>query len=206
MVELGSGTGRTARRLTDAGHDVVGFDLSPAMVALAREAAPAARFEVASFLDADVPACDAVVAVGEVFNYLFDAAHGEDALPGLFARVRDALRPGGTLLFDLAGPGRVAAEGAAQRHFAGDGWAVLLEAEEIGTGPGRAELTRRITTFRREADLYRRAEEVHRLRLLEPSVVLRMLRAAGFRARVLRGYDGEPFAPGHRAYLARPRP
>jgi SAM-dependent methyltransferase len=185
---------------------VLGFDLSGAMVSLARRAAPRARFEQASFLEVELPACDAVVGVGEVFNYLFDAANTEEALADLFRRAADALRPAGTLLFDAAGPGRVAGGGPTRSWFAADEWAVLTEAEETAARAGRAELTRRITTFRREGELYRRAREVHRLKLLSPAVVLPMLRSSGFRARVLRGYDGVAFAPAHRVYLARPRP
>lgn len=204
MLDLGAGSGRTARALTEAGHKVIGFDLSPAMVSLARRVAPRARFETASFLDAELPACDAVVAVGEVFNYLIDASNAERALGDLFARTATALRPAGTLLFDLAGPGRVAGGGPARSWSAVPDWAVMMEAEEVADGAGRAELTRRITTFRRVDGLYRRADETHRLRLLSPSVVLGMLRSSGFRARVLRGYDGVPFAPAHRVYLAHP--
>ena len=205
VVELGSGPGRTARRLTDAGYDVLGFDLSPAMVALARETAPAARFEARSFLEVDLPPCEAVIAVGEVFNYRFDRSHREEALAGFFGSVRAALSTNGILVFDVAGPGRVPAGGPTRSQFGGEEWAVLMEAEETKLGPGRAELVRRITTFRREReDLYRRSHETHRLRLLSPALVLDLLRGAGFRARVLRGYDGEPFAPGHRVYVARP--
>ena len=32
-----------------------------------------------------------------------------------------------------------------------------------------------------------------------------MLRSSGFSARVLRVYDGVPFAPAHRVFLAHPR-
>lgn len=45
ILDLGCGTGLpTARQLADAGHRVVGIDLSPSMVELARENAPDADF------------------------------------------------------------------------------------------------------------------------------------------------------------------
>ncbi|MEF3112890.1 class I SAM-dependent DNA methyltransferase [Streptomyces chrestomyceticus] len=45
VLDVGCGTGLpTARQLADAGHTVVGVDLSPSMVALARANVPAARF------------------------------------------------------------------------------------------------------------------------------------------------------------------
>jgi SAM-dependent methyltransferase len=201
VVELGCGSGRTARRLVEAGYDVVGFDSSAAMVALARRTAPAAHFETASFVDADLPACEAVIAVGEVLNYLFDpTADGEKALARLFRRVRAALRPGGLFVFDLAGPGRVPGPGPARAWREGGDWTVLTETED---DPRERTLTRRIATFRRTGDLYRRSDEVHRQRLYGSGQVLELLRGAGFRARVLKGYAGEPFAPGHRVYVAR---
>ena len=72
VVDLGCGSGIFARALLDAGFDVTGFDLSEAMIATARLRAPHADLRIGSFLDADIPACVAVTAVGECFSYLFD--------------------------------------------------------------------------------------------------------------------------------------
>jgi SAM-dependent methyltransferase len=202
VVELGCGDGTTARLLTDAGHDVLGIDSSRAFIALARERAPRATFRVGSFVDARLPKdCDAVLAVGEVLGYRLDEADEEGALEHVFARVARALRPGGLLLFDLAGRDRVPKTG--QRAWReGDGWAVLVDAETRGR-----ELRRQIVTFR---DVGRgsfcRSEETHRLRLHPPSEVLARLRAAGFAARTLpRGYADEPLPRGVTAYVARKR-
>jgi len=200
VVELGCGPGRTARTLTDAGFDVLGLDASPAMIALARRAAPAADFSVASFVEADLLLCQAVIAVGEVLGYLLDPANTEEALAEVFARAHAALQPGGLFVFDLAGPGRVPGSGPLRSWFEGRDWAVLVETEEDRVAQ---ELTRSITTFRRDGELYRRGQEIHRLRLHRPAEVLALLRCTGFRARVRRGYGEEPFAPGHRAYFAR---
>jgi SAM-dependent methyltransferase len=194
VVELGCGSGVTARRLTDAGHDVYGIDQSRALIAIAREHAPAARFAVGSFVTAPLPECDAVLAIGEVLNYLFDAGNTRAALPDLFARIHAALRPGGLLLFDLAGPGVLRGDGA--RDFrSGPDWAVLVEYREQGD-----VLTRRITSFVERGAGYRRSEEVHRQRLHRPAEILPLLRAAGFTARNTRGYS--PGA-GRHVYLAR---
>jgi SAM-dependent methyltransferase len=202
VVDLGCGDGTTAAALAAAGHDVLGIDSSPAQVALARERAPGARFEVASFLDAQLPeGLDAVLAIGEVLGYLADERTGTGALDELFARVHAALRPGGVLLFDLAGPGRVPRTG--QRSWAdGDGWAVLYEATVEGD-----ELVRRIATFTAGPDgTYRRTDETHRLLLHRPEDVLLRLFRAGFAARVLHGgYDGEVLPGGWHVVLARPR-
>jgi SAM-dependent methyltransferase len=107
IVELGCGSGVTARRLTDAGHEVLGIDQSAALIALARHRAPPAAFRVGSFVSEPIPECDAVLAIGEVFNYLFDEGNTRAALPSVFARIHAALRPRALLVFDLAAPGVV---------------------------------------------------------------------------------------------------
>jgi SAM-dependent methyltransferase len=194
IVELGCGAGVTAAHLADAGHDVLGIDQSAALIALARRRAPAARFRVGSFVSEPIPECDAVLAIGEVLNYLFDEGNTRAALPGLFARIHAALRPGGRLVFDLASP--AARRGDGSRIWnAGEDWAVLVENEERGD-----ILARHITTFRRRGAGYRRSEELHRQRLYRPAEILPLLRRAGFRARPVRGY--EP-GPGRHLYVAR---
>jgi SAM-dependent methyltransferase len=196
VVELGCGSGITARRLTDAGHAVLGIDQSPALIALARERAPNARFTVGSFVSEPLPECDAVLAIGEVLNYLLDEGNTRAALPELFARIHAALRPGGLFLFDLAGPGVLRGDGI--RHFsAGPDWAVLVEYGEQGD-----VLTRHITSFVERGAGYRRSEEVHRQRLYRPAEILPLLRAAGLMARNTRGYSP---GPGRHVYLARKR-
>jgi SAM-dependent methyltransferase len=202
VLELGCGDGTTARLLCDAGHEVHGIDSSPAFVELARERAPAATFRIGCFVDAPLPRdCDAVLAVGEVLGYL-DTGRGRRAgLARLLARIARALRPGGLLLFDLAGPGRARAA-SARTWTEGDGWAVLVE-----TGLAGDELTREIVTYRDiGGGTFRRARETHRLRLHRPADVLATLRASGFAARTLRaGYAGKPPPAGLTAYLGRKR-
>jgi SAM-dependent methyltransferase len=195
VVDLACGSGILSQRLSDAGFDVLGIDLSPDMLDLARRRAPKADFIEGSLLSAELPPCVAVAIVGEGVNYLFDESHSKRALAKLFARIHRALSPGGVLLFDAAGPEREPA-----RNFReGDGWAVLFESK---TDARRKILTRTITTFRRAGELYRRDEEVHRLRLLTPDEVKTLLRGAGFRARVLSAYGVFRFPPGWTGFLA----
>ncbi len=197
VVELGCGSGASAAVLTAAGFDVLGIDSSQEMVALARGNAPQARFVVGSFVEAELPRCIAVTAFGEVLNYLTDERRAPAAVRRTAARVHAALQPGGVFLLDVAGPGR--ARGTERRWAAGEDWAVLTESEERRSPP---TLTRRITAFRRAGALYRRTEETHVQRLHRASEVLALLRDAGFRARALRGYAGERFAPGHSVLVA----
>jgi SAM-dependent methyltransferase len=199
IVELGSGSGATAAALTEAGHDVLGIDASRAMVELARRQAPDAQFRVGSWVDAQIPECDAVLAIGEVLGYAGSAKGSKAELVNLFGRVRASLPPDGLLVFDMAIPGRV--PGGEQSAFrVGEDWAILYTANEAGP-----RLQRRITTFRRIGGgaTYRRTEEVHRLRLWHTREIDTMLRDAHFRVQIRRGYGGRAFAPGHRVFIAR---
>ena len=200
VVDLGCGIGLWARELVDAGYSVYGVDLSAAMLRIARQRVPEARLQKGSFLAADLPPCDAVTAIGECFNYLFDPVNKLQALVGFFGRVYQALRPGGILIFDVAGPGRGGGQGTRQKNFQGDDWAILLETTE---DVHEHVLARRMTTFRQVGRLYRRGEEVHRLQLVRGADVVKALRRLGFRARVLRGYGKFRFPKGLIGVVAR---
>src|SRR5918997_1446185 len=72
IVDLGCGTGLLARELVDAGYDVLGIDISGAMIEIARQRTPEADFRVGSLFEVGIPRCGAVTAISEVLNYLFD--------------------------------------------------------------------------------------------------------------------------------------
>jgi SAM-dependent methyltransferase len=198
VVDLGCGSGLWARELVDAGYDVLGIDISSAMIDIARRRVPQGEFHVASLLEAKLPACDAVTSLGECFNYLFDKSNSIRQLRRLFRRIYTALKPGGLLIFDIAEPGR--GKGPRQRHKQGDDWAVIVEVDEDRSTD---RLTRRITSFRRVGELYARDEEVHRLQLYSRSEVANELRAAGFRVRTVRAYGEQTMIEGCVGFVAR---
>ena len=200
VVDLGCGSGVLSEALAAAGYDVLGIDLSEWFIELARRRVPTAQFRVASLLSAELPPCVAVAAVGECFNYLFDPGNAPQALADLFCRIHAALCAGGLLIFDVAEPGRVPGAGPYRTYTEAPDWAVLVAAEEDA---GQRLLTRRITTFRRIGELYRRGHEVHRLRLLPRAEVAEQLHAAGFLVETLTGYGELPFARGHVGFVAR---
>lgn len=203
VVDLGCGSGILAERVAAAGFDVVGIDLSPAMIDIARRRVPGAEFRCESLLSAELPACIAVVAVGECFNYRFDPRHSREEVVGLFRRIYRALVPGGVLLFDAAEPGRVPGGGPVRTFVDGGDWTVLMTAQEH---PGTRVLTRRITSFRCLGDLYRRDDEVHELELHPRDELLEELAEAGFESRVLEAYGGLTLPVGLPGFLAsRPR-
>ena len=200
VVDLGCGSGILARVALDAGYDVTGFDLSEAMIETARRRAPGADLRVASFLDAEIPPCAAVTAIGECFSYLFDLEVAGAGLDRLFARIHRALEPRGLLLFDVAAPGRVRGRSPQRSWREGEDWAVLVEVDE---DPAARRLTRSITTFRSTGEAWRRDHEVHALRLYDRRELEARLRATGFRVRPLAGYGALRFAPGHIGFCAR---
>jgi SAM-dependent methyltransferase len=197
VVDLGCGSGILSEGVAAAGFDVLGIDLSPAMIALARRRVPTGRFRRGSFLDQKLPPCTAVAAVGEVFNYLFDPALTTARLAQALRRIHAALAPRGLLLFDVAGPGRVPGGGPRQSFREGDDWTVLVTSEEKDR-----LLTRTITTFRRSGRGYRRTQEVHRQHLFTPAEMLAGLRAAGFRGRKLARYGDTRLPTAWHAFAA----
>jgi SAM-dependent methyltransferase len=200
VVDLGCGSGLWAGELIEAGYRVLGIDISEAMVELARRRAPEAEFRVGSLFEVEIPPCAAVTAVSEVLNYLFDPENENRGLARIFRRVYDALLPGGVFVFDVLGPGQVEPGSTARGFRLGEDWAVLSEREEdaeLGT------LMRRIVSFRKVGEHYRRNDEVHRVRLYPPDELSAELRRVGFRVRKMHAYGGYSLADGHAAFVAR---
>lgn len=203
VVDLGCGTGILAEAVAGAGYDVLGIDLSPVMVEMARRRVPGGRFRCESLLTAELPPSIAVAAVGECFNYRFDETNSRPQLRALFGRIHDALVPGGLLLFDAAGPGRVPGDEPVKTHVDGGDWALLMDAAE---NRKTRRLTRCITSFRRVGALYRRDDECHELDLLPVEELLADLAAAGFATQALDHYDGLALPAGLHGFLARRPP
>lgn len=197
IVDLGCGGGTLAQKLCHAGYDVIGYDVSESMISTAKKRVRRASFAVRSFVDVDFPSCIAVTAIGEVFNYLFDERNDASMLDAVIHRIYAALCPGGILLFDIAGPDRAPPE-IKQSFVNHPDWSVLVSTSLTGN-----ILTRRITSFRRVADTYRRADEEHRLRLIDPTQICEQLSTTGFEVRRCCRYGELTLPNGLHAFLAR---
>jgi SAM-dependent methyltransferase len=196
VVELGCGSGITAQLLGDEGYDVLGIDVSEDLVEIARTRAPRAEFVCASLLDAEIPRCIAVAAIGECFNYALD---GVEELAAVFRRVHAATEPGGLFLFDLAEPGRERG-GPRRTWHEGEDWMLCLEASEDDS---ERTLKRRITVFRETDGRWARSDELHVQRLYDRQNVLDALERTGFEARQLGAYGrAVHFGRGHSGFLA----
>ncbi len=200
IVEMGCGSGTLARHIVAAGYQVIGFDLSPAMIRLARAKAGRARFRIASLTAARIPRCRAVVAIGEVITYVPATGRGTRLprpLRDLFSRVHDALPPGGLFIFDFIESGRRRAYPMKSRS--GPGWVIATQAEL--DRPGRV-LTRRMVTIRKSGRQYRRSQELHSVRIYSRPAVARALADAGFTARLTRSYGRYRLIAGDVAVVA----
>lgn len=99
LLDVGCGTGKSFLAMLDRGWSVVGCDVSPAMIEVAREkVGDSVRLEVADARA--LPAYgsfDLVWALNDTLNYLLGADELRSALEGMKANLAE----GGILLFDL---------------------------------------------------------------------------------------------------------
>ena len=94
VADLGCGPGRVTAHLATLGLDAFGVDLSPGMVAVARQAHPGLRFEVGTMAALDIP--DASLAGAVAWYSIIHTPPERQA--GIFAEFARVLRPGGWLL------------------------------------------------------------------------------------------------------------
>lgn len=94
VADLGCGPGHLTAHLHSLGLDVFGLDLSPAMIALAREAHPELRFDQGSMTALDLG--DGVL--GGILAFYSVIHMPPHELPAVFAEFFRVLAPGGHLL------------------------------------------------------------------------------------------------------------
>lgn len=118
-VDIGCGEERLTRHLKGLGHNVVGIDASPSLVAAARAADPAMdiRLADAAALPLDDASADLAVA--------FMSLHDIDEMPAAIREIARILDPGGRLCLAIVHPinssGRFDSSAADARFFiAGD--------------------------------------------------------------------------------------
>ncbi len=99
LLDIACGTGNSFREMAARGWEVVGCDISPAMIELARTKADSSvQLEVADMRELpDFGQFDLVWALTDPLNYLLDT----DELVVTFEGMRRNLTPGGLVVFDL---------------------------------------------------------------------------------------------------------
>jgi SAM-dependent methyltransferase len=124
VADVGCGPGRVTAHLDALGLRAFGVDLSPAMIAVAREAHPKLRFDEGSMseLELEDGALGGVVAWYSIIHM------PPDGLPEVFAEFHRVLGPGGYLLLAFqVGDARVHLENAYGHAISLDAYRLLPE-------------------------------------------------------------------------------
>ena len=201
VLELGCGTGNLTRRLKALGYDMIGVDVSPDMLAVAREQ----ESEGILYLQQDMREFElygtvrAVVCLCDGMNYILT----EDDLLEVFRLADNYLDPGGLFIFDMKTE-HLYRDVLEDRSFVWnreDGSLVWENSYDPDEKLNEYELT----VYRRleDEDLYERFEETHVQRAYETETVTRLLKEAGLRFEGVFSSlgGGEPAADSERIYF-----
>lgn len=205
IVDLGCGDGTCARLLTEAGCRVTGCDISPDMVAIARNQVPEAEFQVASSYDFDIPNCDIVLAVGGVLGHnpgFLDQKEHLVQLGILFQKVFGALSDQGIFVFDLSTANKLPQEGWLKYIVHSENWSFI---SNTTIDLAKCERQKEVCVYYRDSveTNFRRTIENHRFSIFETWQINKKLEIAGFETtRSSRIADYE-LVQGHQGFWAR---
>jgi SAM-dependent methyltransferase len=207
VLDLCCGTGQLAAQLHARGYQVTGLDGSEAMIALARENAPACDFIVDDARTFDLPPdYDAVVSVYDSLNHIMTL----DELAAVFRRVYAALKPEGLFIFDMNLHEGHVRRGTGSLGHVDDDYA-FIGVYEYDPATRRTRLT--VTLFRFEAGQWQRQTITLIQACYEIVDLLAALESAGFAACAARDAcevgiaseaDARVFIVGKKARPARP--
>jgi len=191
VLDLCCGQGRHSLELARRGFQVVGVDLSEALLYAARKRAESEGLTV-TFLQCDMREIDfkdefdAVINMFTSFGYLESEAEDEKVL----GKVAQALKSGGKFLLDVVNRDRLVRDFQGREwHAADEGW-LVLEERTFDHLSGRME-TRWICVARDGV----RYERLSSVRLYTASELRTMLERAGLEVTNLFGdYDGSPYS------------
>lgn len=202
ITDLGCGSGIAAEILLEKGFSVTGFDISEAMLRLAKKYSPGGRFLGESIYLAEIPNSVAVLASGEVINYELGGVEDSSSKLELFQKIYNALVPGGFFLFDYADEFRHNGQTARSICSQGKNWLISMRVEKCSNN---YTAERKISTFSRFGigNLFMLSEEIHYLKLLKTCSVMSELRKVGFEVNELVSYGASKLPEGMRVMLAR---
>jgi SAM-dependent methyltransferase len=162
VLDVACGTGKSFLPLLERGWHVVGCDISPAMLALARAKAPGARLVQADMRALPrLGAFDLVTCLDDALNYLLEESELEAALTG----IRGNLRPDGIAIWDVNALAQYRASFARDHTTDRDGVFLAWRGETAASlepgGPAQAT----VDVFAPARDgLWERRSSVHRQR------------------------------------------
>lgn len=203
VVELGVGDGRIAVAAAVRGRDVIGVDLSPAMLELCRErAARAGVLDRLTLLQADFRNFALAQPAALIALPYHSLGHLTtlDAKRAALRHIRTQLRPGGRFMFDdfVMTPERVEHMRRVQlraEYVSADGHDTLLWVTSLIDEPAQ---TMRVVTWEDEVDgegvMMRRRYRTLSLSWTTPAQAADLLASAGFTVEACFGaFDGTPF-------------
>lgn len=168
-LDIGCGTGILCRHLQAAGISCRGMDLSPGMIAIAREENPGIPFDVGDMTDYHPgETFDLVTCTGDALNHLPESAAVEKVL----GCVWDCLNPGGAFVFDILDEHEVSDSEPFEMDFS-DTVRVWFQM----TRPDMRSVNLRIRVYEEGALQF---EETIRETLHDPEILCRMLSDKGF--------------------------
>jgi len=133
VLDAGCGTGRVGGHLAEQGHQVIGVDLDPELIAEARAVHPGGTWLVGDLSDLDLPAAgfpaafDVIVCAGNVMTFVAPAGR-----PEILGRLRGHLAAGGRVVVGFgAGRGYEHADFLADAAAAGLTPQVLLSTWDL---------------------------------------------------------------------------
>jgi SAM-dependent methyltransferase len=178
-LDIACGTGKSSLPLVELGYEVTACDVSPTMVAVARERlpVPGERVFVADMrrLPA-LPRFDVVTCLDDAVNYLLTEADVGDA----FAAIGRALRPGGLVAFDLNSLRTYGSAFVSRSEIDGADARFVWNGEpRASIGPGR--LYRATVEIHPKGNGHAPIESVHTQRHYTRETVERLLISAGLR-------------------------
>ena len=141
VLDAGCGPGRVGGHLHEVGHDVVGVDVDPVLIAAAEEDHPGPRWLVGDLAELDLPAVgiagpfDAIVCAGNVITFLAPSTRG-----AVLERLLAHLRPDGRAAIGF---------GAGRGYEFGE---FLADAREAGWEPDLLLSTWDLRPFTPDAD------------------------------------------------------
>lgn len=195
VVDLGCGSGTLLEGLLGWATELVGIDISEAMISIARQKLPTARLHVDHVLTAKIPPTDVITLVGEVLSYAASSPFHPSDLVEFLTRARGALSEDGLLLFDVLG---------GHHDFTGTFFrddtdcSVVSETHQVGD-----LVERRIVSFLKDGEHHRKSVEIHRLRAFSTRAIEEALLDAGFAWTRLDAYAHVPLMAGRLAYECR---
>jgi SAM-dependent methyltransferase len=186
LLDLGCGTGDHAVELASRGYGIVGYDLSLYQLALAQEVA-AERGQKLNFLQGDMRE----MAFEEVFDgmYCWNTTFGyfeEDKNVLVAERMFAALKPGGTLLLDVANRDFVAMDQPSSVWYEGDS-CVCMDDMSVDSFTSRLRVKRSLIL-----DDGRTRECHYSIRLYSLHELGRILHDIGFRVTEASGHPATP--------------